>query len=290
MKIVVLSRNAELYSTDSILKAGRRRGHFMRVIDHAMCDLSLQHEKLRVYYMGYPVRNVDAIIPRIGSSITSQGAAVVRQFELSGIFTTLTSAALLTSRNKLSAYQHLMAAQIPIPRTIFTTNTFTVSDVLHSFQKYPLIIKLLSGTHGIGVHKVENEKQATSLLETFQRLKQKVLIQEFIQESAGTDFRLFVVNNEVVACMRRSAAAGEFRSNMHRGASAEPVEPTAQETEVAIAACKTLGLSIAGVDILRSQRGPLILEVNPSPGLEGIETVTGINVAGKIIAFIEQAM
>ena len=261
----------------------------MRVIDHAQCDLSLQHQQLRVYYHGYPVRNVDAIIPRIGSTITEQGSAVVRHFELNGIFSTLNAEALILSRNKLSAFQKLMAAQLPIPRTVFCNNPYSMEKTLSSFQKYPVIIKLLSGTHGIGVHKAENLKQAIGLLETFQRLKQRVLIQEFIAESKGSDLRLFVVNGEVVASMKRSAIAGEFRSNMHRGASAQAIIPTPEEERVAIQACEVLGLKIAGVDLLQSDRGPLVLEVNSSPGLEGIETITQIDVASKIIDFVEQA-
>jgi len=288
MKIVILSRNAELYSTDSILRAGRRRGHFMRVVDHAHCDLSLQHQHLRVYYHGYPIRNVDAIIPRIGSNMTNQGSAVIRHFEMNNIFSTLNAEALLMSRNKLSAFQKLMSSKLPIPRTVFTNNPYSMEHVLSSFQKFPVIIKLLSGTHGIGVHKAEEAKQAISLLETFQRLKQRVLIQEYIGESKGSDLRLFVVNDKVVAAMKRSAMPGEFRSNLHRGASAEAITPTPEEERIAIESCRVLGLKVAGVDLLQSDRGPLVLEVNSSPGLEGIETVTKVDVATHIIEFVEQ--
>ena len=289
MNIVILSRNPALYSTQSLIYAARKRGHFVRVIDHMKCDLVMEASNLSVNYEGERIRDVDAIIPRIGSSATSYGAAVIRQFELLGVYTATSTEALLRSRDKRSAMQYLAAQDIPIPKSVVTNDIFSVKKVVEDFNSMPLIVKLLDSTQGLGVILAETKASAESILEAFIKLKQKVILQEYIAESKGADVRVFVVDNKVVAKMVRQAQPGEFRSNLHRGASAIVANLSEEEERVALAATKELGLKVAGVDLLRSDRGPLILEVNASPGLEGIEGTTGIDIAGKIIEMIQRS-
>lgn len=288
MNIVILSRNPALYSTQSLIYAARKRGHFVRVIDHMKCDLVMEASKLAVNYEGERIRDVDAIIPRIGSSATSYGAAVIRQFELLGVYTATNTEALLRSRDKRSAMQYLAAKNIPIPKSVITNDIFSVKKVVEEFNSIPLIVKLLDSTQGLGVILAETKASAESILEAFIKLKQKVILQEYIAESKGADVRVFVVDNKVVAKMVRQAQPGEFRSNLHRGASAMVARLSPEEERIALDASKELGLKVAGVDLLRSKRGPLILEVNASPGLEGIEGTTGIDIAGKIIEMIQR--
>lgn len=288
MNIVILSRNPALYSTQSLIYAARKRGHFVRVIDHMKCDLVMEASNLAVNYEGERIRDVDAIIPRIGSSATSYGAAVIRQFELLGVYTATNTEALLRSRDKRSAMQYLAAKNIPIPKSVITNDIFSVKKVVEEFNSIPLIVKLLDSTQGLGVILAETKASAESILEAFIKLKQKVILQEYIAESKGADVRVFVVDNKVVAKMVRQAQPGEFRSNLHRGASAMVARLTPEEERIALDASKELGLKVAGVDLLRSKRGPLILEVNASPGLEGIEGTTGIDIAGKIIEMIQR--
>lgn len=286
MKILVLSRNPNLYSTQSLVLAARRKGHFVRVVDHLYCDLTMQTGYLKVYYEGQELKNIDAIIPRIGSSATAYGASVIRQFELNKVFTTLKSSALLLSRNKLSSLQILAGAGVAVPRSLICNNTFALEPMINYLGEYPVIMKMLNSTHGLGVLLANDANQATSLFETFTKLRQRMLLQEFIKEAGGADIRIFVVNGEIIAAMKRQAQEGEFRSNMHRGATATIIKLSPEEEAIAKRAVEILELSVAGVDVLRSKDGPLILEVNPSPGLEGIETTSGIDIAGKIIDFI----
>lgn len=288
MNILILSRNPSLYSTESLYKAAYRRKHRVSVIDHMHCDIYIETGNPRIVYMGKQIDRADAIIPRIGFTATFHGAAIIRQFESMGVFTTLGSQPLLSARDKLSCLQILSSAGLKVPKTIVSDNYYSIAEMVGQIERYPVIIKLLNGTHGLGVILAENRSNAESILEAFYSAKQKVMIQEFISESKGADIRAFVVNGKIAGAMKRQAVAGEFRSNLHRGASATPYRLNDQEFEVALKAVKILGLKIAGVDLLQSDRGPLILEVNASPGLEGIETVTKRDISGRIISFIEE--
>jgi len=288
MFLVVLSRNPALYSTQSIVNAARRRGHFVRVIDHMQCDLVIEKGHAQVYYQNEGINGVHAVIPRIGNSATRYGSSVVRQFESKQVFSTLNAEALLKTRDKLTCFQLLASEDIDIPKSVIANNPLVIREMLQKIKNYPKIIKLVDGTHGLGVILSENQSNAESILEAFQKFRQRIIIQEYIRESRGSDIRLFVIDDEVVGAMMRQAPPGEFRSNLHRGASAMRIEPTAKEREIAIKATRILGLQIAGVDMLRSRRGPLILEVNASPGLEGIETVTRLDIAGRMIRYVEQ--
>ncbi len=273
-----------------MIKAARERNHFVRVIDYSNCDFVIRNGKPDVEYFGESLYDTDAVIPRIGASFTKLGVGLLRQLEVMDIFSVLSSRALSNSRDKLSCLQILVKNDLLVPHTLILHNGHMYDELVDTIGNYPVIIKLISGTHGIGVLKAESRSQAVSLLETFNKTKQKVLVQEFIEEAKGADYRLFVVDGEVVAAMKRQAKAGEFRSNLHRGGFAEAIRPTEEEKAVALKAVKLLGLHVAGVDMLRSNRGPMILEVNASPGLEGIETTTGIDIAGKIIQFIERSV
>ncbi|MEE9373726.1 MAG: RimK family alpha-L-glutamate ligase [Saprospiraceae bacterium] len=288
MRILLLSRNPALYSTNSIAVAARRKGHYVRIVDHVNCDLIVDNKKNIVLYHGEHISGYDVVIPRIGSSVTSYGSMVVRHFESMGIFCTLTSDALIKTRDKLSCLQILSNSYLPVPKTAITNNYYSFPNIIKYIGKFPMIIKLLQGTHGLGVIKADNYKISESIMEAFFKTKQKVLLQEFIAESSGEDVRAFVVGNKVVAAMMRKAKPGEFRSNLHRGATSQKIQLTDEEENVALKATKTMGLNIAGVDMLRSSRGPLIMEVNASPGLEGIETTTKINIAKEIIEFVEK--
>ena len=289
MNILILSRNPALYSTQSLYKAARDRGHFVRIIDHMYCDLKIRTSKLEVFYENEKIENYDAIIPRIGSGATSYGSAVVRQFQKMGVFSTLDHEALLKARDKLNALQLLASNGIGVPKTLISNNSFIIPELLEELNSVPLVIKLLSGTHGVGVIKADDTQSAESIIETFLKLKQKVLIQEFIREAEGSDIRAFVVDNEIVAAMQREAKPGEFRANLHKGGSGFVTKLSDEERKVAKKAAQLMGLKVCGVDMLRSKNGPLVLEVNASPGLEGIETTTKVDVAAKIIRFIEKS-
>lgn len=288
MNIVVLSRNQGLYSTQSIVEAARIRNHHVRVVDHVACDLVIGSGKPRILFNNHPVEQADAIIPRIGAAATSHGVAVIRQFESQGVFSTLTSDSLLKSRDKLSCLQILSAQNIRVPKTIFASNVYTIPELLREMTPYPVIIKLISGTQGMGVILAESEHNATSVLEAFQTTGEKVILQKFIKEAKGADIRAFVVNGVIEGAMKRQAKSGDFRSNLHRGGTAETVKLSSAEEETAIRSAEILGLSVAGVDMLRTHSGPMVLEVNASPGLEGIESTTGMDIAGKIIDFVEK--
>lgn len=265
------------------------RGHRMLIYDPAFCQLRLD-DSPTVIYEGDSLHALHAVIPRIGSSITEQGAAVIQQFEVMGVYTTTSSEALLQSRDKLRCLQQLNRAGIPTPRTVLVNHLDQLPDLLGAIGGMPVVIKLLQSTHGVGVILAETYHQAISTIEAMLRLGTRVIVQEFIRESAGEDVRAFVVAGEVVAAMCRRAADGDFRSNLHRGATAAPTRLGDAEEELVRRAVRALRIDVAGVDLLRSRRGPLIIEVNASPGLEGIETITGVDVSGKIIQHIERRM
>ena len=290
MNIIILSRNPSLYSTTSLLRAARRRHHYARVLDHMQCDIYIESGKPKIMYQGQEIRNVDAIIPRIGSSATTYGAAVIRQFESQGVFSTLNSEPLLRARDKLSCLQILASSGIGVPKSLVSNNYFSISNMIDEIGSLPTIIKMINGTHGLGVILAESKSNAESIMEAFYKAKQKVMVQEFIKEAKGSDIRVFIVNGEIVGVMKRQAREGEFRSNLHRGASSSIIALSGEEAEVARQSVKLLGLKVAGVDMLQSSRGPLVLEVNASPGLEGIETTTGKDIAGKVIRFIEKKL
>lgn len=290
MNILILSRNPDLYSTRRLREAAELRGHSVRIIDHVKCDIVSEIKNPQVYYNGEPIKNVDAVIPRIGASVTFYGAAVVRQFEMMGVFSTTENQALTRSRDKLRSLQVLSRAGVGIPKTIFTNYSRDVESVVHAVGGAPCIIKLLEGTQGLGVVLAESRKAAVAVIESFNSLKARVIVQEFIADASGVDIRALVVHGKVVGAMRRIAAEGEFRSNLHRGGTAEVITLSKEEEETAIAAAEALGLNVAGVDMLPSSRGPLVIEVNSSPGLEGIEGATGSDIAGEIINYIEESV
>lgn len=288
MKIKILSRNSHLYSTKRLIEAATKRKHEVEVIDPLKCDIVIEKRKPNIYYKGGYIEGVDAVIPRIGASVTFYGTAVVRQFEMMGAFTTTESESLVRSRDKLRSLQVLSRAKIGLPKTVFTNYSRDVSGVIKQVGGTPLVIKLLEGTQGVGVVLAETKNAAESVIEAFNGLQARVIVQEFIKEAKGGDIRAFVVDGHVVGAMKRQGKEGEFRSNLHRGGSAEVVELTDEEEIAAVKATKAMGLGVAGVDMLQSSRGPLILEVNSSPGLEGIEKATGKDIAKTIIRYIER--
>jgi ribosomal protein S6--L-glutamate ligase len=288
MKIAILSRNTKLYSTKRLVEAAQKRDHEVVVLDHQKCVLVIEKGRPHIFYNGKEILDINAVIPRIGSSVTFYGAAVVRQFEMMKIFTAVESQALVRSRDKLRSLQILSRAGLGMPKTAFANEAKDLDNMIEQVGGAPCVIKLLEGTQGIGVILAENQKAAKSVLEAFLKLKANMLVQEFIKESKGADIRAFVVDGQVVGAMKRQAKEGEFRSNLHRGGTASLIKLTTEEKATAIKAAKKLGLGIAGVDMLQSDRGPLIMEVNSSPGLEGIEGATGEDIAGKIIQYVER--
>ncbi len=288
MNIVILSRSSALYSTQSLYRAATLKGHFVQIIDHMYCDLLIKDGFFKVFYNGYELQSIHAIIPRIGATATEYGSYVVRHFEQMGVFSVLKADSLLKARNKFVSLQILAKNKIPIPSTSTTNYTEDLDEFLDNFGEHPLIIKLLNSTHGEGVIKSDNSKVSITLLEAFLKLKHKILLQEFIKESSGTDIRAFVVGDRVVAAMERVAPKGEFRSNLHRGATSKMITLTNEEISIAKKSARVLGLQVAGVDLLRSNKGPVVIEVNASPGLEGIETTTNINIARSIISLVER--
>lgn len=288
MKIAILSRNSKLYSTKRLVEAIEEKGHEAKVIDHLKCTLELEQKNPKIYYNGEYLDDIDAVIPRIGASVTFYGTAVVRQFEMMKVFSAVESQALVRSRDKLRSLQILARAGVGLPKTVFTNFAKDVDHVIEAVGGAPLILKLLEGTQGLGVVLAETHNAANSVIEAFNGLKARVIAQQFIKESGGADIRVFVVDGVVVGAMRRQGKEGEFRSNLHRGGSATIIELTDEEETTALKATKAMGLGIAGVDMLQSSRGPLVLEVNSSPGLEGIETATNKDIAKEIIKFIER--
>lgn len=288
MKIAILSRRAKLYSTQRLVEEAKKRHHKVKVIDTLRCYMNIASENSSIHLMGESLKDYDAVIPRIGASVTFYGTAVLRQFEIMGVFAVNGSLAITRSRDKLRCMQTLARKGIGMPNTGFADSPDDIDDLITMVGGAPLVIKLLEGTQGIGVVLAETPQAAKSVIEAFMGLNANIMIQEYIAEAKGTDIRCFVIGDEVIAAMKREAGKpGEFRSNLHRGGKASLIEITPEERDMAIRATKIMGLNVAGVDMLRSSRGPLIMEINSSPGLEGIERVSGKNIAGMMIEFIE---
>jgi len=290
MRLALLSRNPDLYSTRRLIEAAEARGHEVQILDTLRCTAHLTENGPEVHYHGERLEPPDAIIPRIGASITFYGLSIVRQFEAMGVWTLNSAVGITRSRDKLRAHQFLAKKGIALPRTAFAHQADAADDLIRSVGGPPCIVKLLEGTQGVGVVLCETKKAAESVIQAFRGMKAYLLVQEFIKEAGGADVRLFVVGDKVIAGMKRQGAEGEFRSNLHRGGSAASIKISPAERRTAIAACKALGLKVAGVDVLQSDRGPLVLEVNSSPGLEGIEKSTGKDVAGSVIQFVEKSL
>jgi len=288
MKILILSRKPSLYSTKRLREAAESRGHEVRVVDYLRCYMNITSLRPSVIYQGQPLDLVDAVIPRIGASHTFYGTAVVRQFEMTGVYPTNESQAITRSRDKLRCLQLLARRGIGLPVTGFAHSTKDIEGLVGIVGGAPLVVKLLEGTQGIGVVLAETHQAATSVIEAFRGLDANILVQEFIAEAGNCDIRCIVIGDKVVAAMRRRGAPGEFRSNLHRGGTGESVRLTPEERSTAVRAARAMGLNVAGVDILRSNHGPVVMEVNSSPGLEGIEGTTGLDIAGAIIQFIEK--
>lgn len=291
MKILILSRKSRLYSTRRLAEAAHELGHQATVVDTMRCYMNITSAEPSIFYKSKELKDFDAVIPRIGASVTFYGAAVVRQLETMGVFCVNDSVSITRARDKLRSLQILSKKGIGLPITGFAHDVDEIKDLIKMVNGPPLVIKFLEGTQGLGVILVETSKAARSVLEAFLGLRVNIMVQEFVKEAAGADIRCFVVGGRVVAAMKRQAESPEeFRSNLHLGGKASAVEITEEEKAMAIKATHILGLNVAGVDIVRSERGPLIMEVNASPGLEGIEKATGINVAGEIIKFIEASL
>jgi ribosomal protein S6--L-glutamate ligase len=288
MKIAILSRKSSLYSTRKLVEAAASRGHAVRVIDVLRCYMNIAPKSQEIHYRGAKLEKFDAVIPRIGASVTFYGAAVVRQFEMMGTYCVNESVAITRARDKLRSLQLLARRGIGLPITAFAHSPDDTADIIKLVKGAPMVIKLIEGSQGKGVVLAETDTAAGSVIGAFRNLDAYFLVQDFIEEAKGSDIRCFVVGGKVIAAMKRKAAPGEFRSNLHRGGTASAVKLTKRETKTAERAARILGLNVAGVDIVRTKAGPAVLEVNSSPGLEGIETATGVDVARRIIEFIEQ--
>ncbi len=288
MELVILSRRPELYSTRVLAEAGQRRGHHVRILDTLLFDIRVGRRRSELFYQGEPIRDVDAVIPRIGASITVFGLAVVRQFEMMGVYCLNESQAIARSRDKLRSLQILSRHDVGLPWTVYTRQADHVPACIERVNGPPVIVKLLQGTQGVGVVLAESTVAASSVIEAFHGLDQNILIQQFIHEANGSDLRAVVVGRRVVAAMRRQALAGEFRANIHRGGTARAVDLPPEYRKTAQAAARHLGLRLAGVDMLESSGGPMVMEVNSSPGLEGIQKATGVDVAAAVIKHIER--
>jgi ribosomal protein S6--L-glutamate ligase len=288
LKIAILSRNPKLYSTRRLIAAAEARGHEVSAIDVLRCYMNVTSHRPGIHYKGQPLTDYDAVIPRIGASVTFYGTAVLRQFEMMGTYPLNESVAISRARDKLRSLQLLSRKGIGLPVTGFAHAPDDIEDLIRMVGGAPLVIKLLEGTQGIGVVLAENQKAAESVIEAFLGLKVNILVQEYIKEAGGADIRCFVIGDKVVAAMKRQAKAGEFRSNLHRGGSASLIRITPEERSTAVRAARTMGLNVSGVDILRSNHGPVVMEVNSSPGLEGIETASGQDIASMVIEFVEK--
>lgn len=288
MKIAILSRDPRLYSTRRLVQAVRARGHEARVIDVLRCYMNITPHLPSIHYKGESLTGFDAVIPRIGASVTFYGNAVLRQFEMMGVYPLNESVAIARARDKLRSLQLLARKGIGLPVTGFAHAPDDIEDLIKMVGGAPLVIKLLEGTQGIGVVLAENENAAKSVIEAFMGLKANILVQEYIKEARGADIRCFVIGDKVVASMKRQAKPGEFRSNLHRGGTASPIRITPEERSTAVRAARIIGLNVAGVDILRSNHGPVVMEVNSTPGLEGIEGATGKDIASLIVDFVEK--
>ncbi|RTE65660.1 30S ribosomal protein S6--L-glutamate ligase [Amphritea opalescens] len=290
MKIAILSRNVSLYSTRRLIEAAEAAGHEVQVLDVLRCYMNINSEEPSIHFKGQDLGSFDAVIPRIGASVTFYGTAVLRQLEMMGVYPLNESVAISRSRDKLRSMQLLSRKKVGMPITGFASKPGDIPDLLDMVGGAPVVLKLLEGTQGIGVVLAETRKAAESVLEAFMGMKTNIMVQEFIKEAGGADIRCLVIGDKVVAAMKRQGQEGEFRSNLHRGGSASLVRITPQERATAVLAAKTMGLNVAGVDLLRSERGPLVMEVNSSPGLEGVERATGKDVAASIISFLEKSM
>ena len=288
MKLCLLSRNPRLYSTRRLVEAARQRGHEIRVVNTLRCYNNITSHHPSIHYRGELLEGFDAVIPRIGASVTFHGAAVLRQFEMMGVFPVNESVAITRSRDKLRATQLLARRGIGLPVTGFAHSPDDVDDLIKMVGGPPLVVKLLEGTQGVGVVLAETYKAAESVIQAFMGLNAEIMVQEFIKEAKGADIRCFVVGGKVVASMKRQAGEGEFRSNLHRGGVATLIRITPEERSTAVRAAKAMGLNVAGVDLLRSNHGPVVMEVNSSPGLKGIEAASGKDIAGQIIQFVEK--
>ncbi len=288
MRIGILSTNRNLYSTRRLVEAGKARGHEIQVINHKRCYMNITSHSPGIHYKGVAIQGIDAIIPRIGASVSFYGAAVVRQFEMMGVYSVNESVAITRSRDKLRALQLLSRKGIGLPVTGFANSPDDTKDLLEFVGGAPVVIKLLEGTQGVGVVLAETPQAAESVIEAFSGLGANFMVQEFIKEAKGADIRCLVVGDKVVASMKRQGKEGEFRSNLHRGGSAGLIKITPEERSTAVRSANVMGLNVAGVDLLRSNHGPVVMEVNSSPGLEGIEKATGKDVAALIIEFIEK--
>jgi ribosomal protein S6--L-glutamate ligase len=288
MRVYILSRNAELYSTKRLVEAGEQKGWDIQVIDYLKCSIEILKGELKINYRGKELPTPDAIIPRIGASRTFYGTAMVRHFEMMDVFSTSGNLAIARSRDKLRSLQVLSKHNVDMPKTVFASNKSSAKDVIALSGGTPLVLKILEGTQGVGVVLVDTEKAAKSVLDAFYGMDVNLLVQEFIEEAGGADIRALVVGGEVVGAMKRQGAEGDFRSNLHQGGSATAHKLTRKEKATALAAAKAMGLGVCGVDMIPSSRGPLVMEVNSSPGLEGIEKSTNIDIAQKIMEYIEQ--
>jgi ribosomal protein S6--L-glutamate ligase len=286
LRIAILSRSRKIYSTARLIEAIEERGHEAVVLDHLKCDIVIEKDHPSIFYYGEKIERIDAVIPRIGASVTFYGAAVVRQFEMMKVITAVESQALVRSRDKLRSLQILARAGVGLPKTVFTNYSKEVKKIIESVGGAPLIVKLLEGTQGYGVVLAPTRKAAESIIEAFHSMKARVIVQEFIEEAKGADIRAFVVDGKVVGAMKRQGKEGEFRSNLHQGGSGKLIKLTKQQRLTALTAAKVMGLPVAGVDMLESDHGPLVLEVNSSPGLEGIEQATQKDIAGSVIDYI----
>ena len=289
MNIGLLSVSLNVYSTKRIAEEASRSGHYIELIDHTKCSVKLGSEKPQIYLKDESITDdFDAVIPRIGTNVTRHGAAIVKQFEMNGVFSTARSLGITRARNKVRTLQIMARKGIPIPETLFSINPDNIEEQIKILGGTPVIIKLQEGTQGLGVILAESKKSAKSILDTFYKMDTSILMQEYIEEANGEDIRIIVVGEKVIASMKRTSALEEFRSNVHRGADTMAIIPTPNEQKIAVNAAKFLGLGVAGVDLIRSNRGPLLIEVNASPGLKGIESATGINIAREIIKYVER--
>lgn len=289
MDIGLLSVSMNVYSTKRIAEEAEKLGHYIEQIDHTKCVVKLGKGKPQIFYLGENITNeFDAIIPRIGTKVTRHGAAIVKQFEMNGIFSTARSLSITRARNKVRTLQIMTRKGIPIPETLFAINPDNITEQIEILGGAPVIIKLQEGTQGLGVILAETKKSAKSIIDTFYKMDTSILVQEYIEESNGEDIRIFIVGGRIIASMKRSSEVGEFRSNVHRGGTTEVITPTKKEQSIALNATKYMGLGVAGVDLIRSKKGPLLIEVNASPGLQGIEATTGNNIAKEIILFVEK--
>lgn len=288
MKLALMCRNADLYSHRRLVEAATERGHEIDVVNHLRCYINIAAHKPELYYNGDKLGKYDAVIPRIGASVTFFGTAVLRQFEMMGVYPVNESVAISRSRDKLRSLQLLARKGIGLPVTVFAHKTSNAEEILDLIGGAPVVIKLLEGTQGIGVVLGETPKAAESIIQAFGGVNTNILVQEFVKEANGEDIRCLVVGDKVVAAMMRKGKEGDFRSNLHQGGTARAIKITPAERSTAVSAAKIMGLNVCGVDLLRSNHGPVVMEVNSSPGLEGVEKATGIDVAGKIIEFIER--